>query len=239
VAEELFCALDRYDDWHTIDLGSLPNWSPYLEAFVSAAEKRGWGTTTEQEDVAPGVELPPSWDEYLAGLRKKDRHELRRKMRRLEAAGELEQRVFSTASDIDANFIEFVRLHKLSTPEKNEFLTPERESFFRTVTRYLAREGRVRMYFTSLSGVTVATSLCHEVEGRRFVYNSGYDPEYSRLAVGLLNHALFIKSSIAEGISYADFMRGDERYKYHLGARDRIISRLVIQRRQESGLLRE
>ena len=54
----------------------------------------------------------------------------------------------------------------------------------------------------------------------RFLYNSGYDPNFSELSVGLINHAYSIKLSIEQNIKIFDFMRGDERYKYHLGAED-------------------
>ena len=70
---------------------------------------------------------------------------------------------------------------------------------------------------------TVATSLAYKVGSTKYLYNSGYLPERSWLAVGLLNHAINILSSIEEGIEVYDFMRGDERYKYHLGAVDRHI----------------
>ena len=37
--------------------------------------------------VAARCDLPATWDEYLGTLSKKDRHELRRKLRRLESGG--------------------------------------------------------------------------------------------------------------------------------------------------------
>ncbi|MFW6174984.1 MAG: GNAT family N-acetyltransferase, partial [Chloroflexota bacterium] len=87
----------------------------------------------------------------------------------------------------------------------------------------LARAGMCRLYFLELDGKRVATSICFVYHGRNFIYNSGYDPEYRHLSVGLLNHALCIQSSIDEGLEYFDFMRGDESYKYHLGGSDRAV----------------
>ncbi len=54
----------------------------------------------------------------------------------------------------------------------------------------------------------------------RYLYNSGYDPKFSDLSVGLINHAYAIKLSIKQNIKFFDFMRGNERYKYHLGSVD-------------------
>ena len=62
------------------------------------------------------------------------------------------------------------------------------------------------------------------------LYNSGYDPAYARMSVGLLNKALTIQWAIASGKRVFDFLRGDERYKYELGAVDRWIYRLTVRR---------
>src|SRR5439155_24655911 len=52
-------------------------------ALFDEARRRGWSVALEPEDVAPRLALPTSWEAYLQGLTKKDRHELRRKLRRL------------------------------------------------------------------------------------------------------------------------------------------------------------
>ena len=51
----------------------------------------GWTLNVEREDVCPVVTLPDGvdMDGYLATLGKKERHEIRRKVRRAEAVGEI------------------------------------------------------------------------------------------------------------------------------------------------------
>lgn len=228
--EALVDAVSAMPEIKTISLQSLPGNSPTITQFREAAEKAGWNVEIEQEDVAPRMDLPATWDEFLAGLRKKDRHELRRKLRRLEAAGEVRQIELKTPEEIEAAMGDFMRLHRMSTPDKNEFMTPEREQFFTKIAIELAHENSTRLCFLEVDGEKMATSLsfvCREV---RYLYNSGYNPAQSRLSVGLLNHALAIKSSIEEGHRIFDFMRGDESYKYHLGGIDRQIFALTASR---------
>ncbi|MYA54255.1 MAG: hypothetical protein F4X89_12375, partial [Dehalococcoidia bacterium] len=67
----------------------LPASGPLRAALVAAAGRYGWTATEAQEAVTPAVELPESWDAYVAMLPKKHRHELRRKLRNLERAGEV------------------------------------------------------------------------------------------------------------------------------------------------------
>jgi CelD/BcsL family acetyltransferase involved in cellulose biosynthesis len=69
-----------------------------------------------------------------------------------------------------------------------------------------------------------------DYEGSYLLYNSGYDPGYSHLSVGLLNKALSIKDAVERGRESFEFLRGTERYKYDLGAQDRAIYRLTVHR---------
>ncbi len=204
-------------------LESLPEDSHTIHAVKDVAEKIGWEVHVWDEGVAPRIVLPTSVDEYYSSLTKKHRHELRRKLRRLHNAGDVEQIELTAPNDISARMSDFIDLHRGSSIDKQEFMTTERESFFREMAIKLAEKDITRLYFLTLNGETVATSLAFKVGTTKYLYNSGYDPDRSWLAVGLLNHAINILRSIEEGVTIYDFMRGDERYKYHLGAVDRRI----------------
>lgn len=219
--QSVVSAITEMDNIDTILLQSLPGNSPTITQFREAAEQAGWNVEIEQEDVAPRLELPESWDEYVSSLRKKDRHELRRKLRRLEAVGDVEQVELTDPAEIEAAMPDFMRLHRMSTPDKNEFMTEDREKFFSRIAVELAREDATSLCFLEVCGEREATSLSFVTGNVRYLYNSGYNPAQSRLSVGLLNHALAIRSSIEQGHRVFDFMRGNESYKYHLGGIDR------------------
>jgi CelD/BcsL family acetyltransferase involved in cellulose biosynthesis len=214
----------------SILLQSLPGNSPTITQFREAAEARGWSVGIEQEDVAPRLELPETWDEYVSGLRKKDRHELRRKLRRLEAAGDIRHIELTSADDVAAAMPEFMRLHRMSSSDKSEFMTAQREQFFCKIAVEMAKEGLTQLCFLEVDGIREATSLSFVASDVRYLYNSGYNPAQSKLSVGLLNHALAIKSSIESGHRVFDFMRGNESYKYHLGGIDREVFALTATR---------
>jgi CelD/BcsL family acetyltransferase involved in cellulose biosynthesis len=223
-------AVSEIPEINSILLQSLPGNSPTITQFREAAEARGWSVGIEQEDVAPRVELPATWDEYVSSLRKKDRHELRRKLRRLEAAGDIRHVELTSAEDVAAGMPDFMRLHRMSSPDKNEFMTAQREQFFNKIAVEMAKEDLTRLCFLEVDGVREATSLSFVASNVRYLYNSGYNPAQSKLSVGLLNHAMAIKSSIAAGHRVFDFMRGNESYKYHLGGIDRQVFALTATR---------
>jgi CelD/BcsL family acetyltransferase involved in cellulose biosynthesis len=217
------------EPWRTMDLRSVPAFSPAIEFLPDALRAIGCTVEIEEEDVVPGMDLPESWDEYLAGLRKKDRHELRRKLRRLEAAGDVRV-VEADPNNLDAEFDVFRDLMSESREEKRDFMLPERQAFFRRMIEWTQQAGFLRLFFLELNGERVATTLSFDYDGRRLLYNSGYRLQHGRLSVGLMLKALCINDAIERGLTYFDFLRGPEPYKYHLGGQNVGLRRILARR---------
>ena len=229
--KNLLQSLYDENDISALVLESLPEDSHTIHAVKEVAGEIGWELHIWDEGVAPRISLPSSVDEYFSSLTKKHRHELRRKLRRLHNAGEVEQIELKSPDDVANRIGDFIDLHRGSSIDKQEFMTAERENFFREIAVKLAEMDQTRLNFLNLNGESVATSLAFKVGSTKYLYNSGYEPERAWLAVGLLNHAINILASIDEGIKVYDFMRGDERYKYHLGAVDRRIFTVRLDKR--------
>ncbi len=229
-----FCAglLDRLEpmEWETIDLASIPEASATLKVLPTVAREKGYAVVVEEEDKAPVKLLPGSWDDYLGGLNKKQRHEIRRKKRRLESTGTFRQYKCQGIDDIRDGMVDFLRLLRASSPDKARFMTPAREAFFLDVAEELAPRDQFALSFLELNGVRVASCINFDYANAYFLYNSGYDPSYSQLSVGLLNKAFAVEEAIRAGRGRFEFLRGTERYKYDLGATDRAVYRLVIRR---------
>lgn len=218
------------DGRQLIDMRGLRSSSPTVEG-VAIANEYGYALEREEEALAPWVCLPSSWDEYLASLSKKDRHELRRKLRRVEGAGKLELRVVTDAAEAASSLDTLFHLMRISSHHKEEFLArPGMEAFFRDTTFAMASEGMVRFYFLILDGQCVASVLNFDLAGRLYMYNSGYDPALSHYAVGLMSKALLLKDAIENGRGCVDFLRGDESYKYDLGGKDEQVWRAVLRK---------
>ena len=217
-------------NWHTLDLRSIPSGSPTLDNMAAIAREKEYGLEVTREDVTMGTELPNSWERYLSGLKKKDRHELRRKLRRLERSGEARQYACTDPDSLSGCMGDFFRLLRASRHDKAEFLTPERERFFQKAAHELAKKGQLKLYFLELDGVRVASALCFDYLDSLLLYNSGYDPAYSSLSVGLINKALCLKEAIEDGKQFFDFLRGSEPYKYDLGGKEQALCHMIIRR---------
>ncbi len=183
------------------------------------------GRTLKVQEVAPYIDLPESWEEYLLSLERKHRKELRRKIRRLEEKDSFYQ---CTNETVRRDFEEFVRLHRLSDPAKNKFMSQKMKEFFWEVKTSSFPGWQSHLCFLKIDEKCVASVMTFESDEEVWLYNSGYDPEYAYYSVGLLLKSYKIKRAIEEGKKKYDFLRGGERYKYELGGKDLQLYKLVL-----------
>ncbi len=180
-------------------------------------------------DVAPYLDLPKTWEEYLLNLGRKERHELRRKLRRLEEHGYTIEQVANVAQVGQVETIrEFISLHKTSTVEKDRFMTNQMEGFFTKVAYNSGSKNLVDLTFMRFGQQKVAATFSFVWKDEYWLYNSGFDRAYDSLAVGFLLKALTIKMAIEKGFKRYSFLRGNERYKYDLGGKDEKLYKVQI-----------
>jgi len=178
----------------------------------------------KKQEVAPYIVVPSDWEAYLRMLSGKERHELQRKIRRLESQNAFH---FCSHETIASDFETFIELHRLSDPHKKKFMSEEMKQFFWKSVSVDKEDYRVDFCFFEIDHKQVASVMSFIGKGRVLAYNSGFDPGYTYYSVGFLLHAYLIKKSIKEKLVVHDFLRGNERYKYDLGAKDMQLYRLV------------
>jgi CelD/BcsL family acetyltransferase involved in cellulose biosynthesis len=189
------------------------------EELVPAARRLGWPVDFEPADTAMELDLPASWEAYLETLPAKPRHELKRKLRRLEGAGSFRLRRARTPEESERALSEFLRLFRSGRPDKARFMTPRMARFFAALAAELLREERLDLWALEVNGEAASVAFCFRHGRRVLLYNNAYDERFRPLSAGLLVKALSIRESIAAGFAVYDFLRGRERYKRHLGGR--------------------
>ncbi|MGD8626716.1 MAG: GNAT family N-acetyltransferase, partial [Anaerolineae bacterium] len=180
------------------------------------------------EDVCPIVALPDTWDAYLMSLDKKQRHEVRRKLRKAKGSG-AEFYIVGAEHDLQAEMEAFIDLHQASAPEKDAFMDPQMQGFFLEVAQVLQDQGWLQLAFVEIRGEKSASLLNFDYGNSILVYNSGYDPmKFRHLSPGIVVTARSIEQAISLGRDKFDFLRGDEEYKYRFGAQDTEVRRLLL-----------
>jgi CelD/BcsL family acetyltransferase involved in cellulose biosynthesis len=211
--------------WSVLDWHNLPENSPTLPLLKAEAGRRGWAYSQERTYPAPSIQLAGDFDAYLAGIDKKQRHEVRRKMRRAEeSASNVRWYVVEDGTSLDAEVDAFLEL-MAGDAGKARFLTPLMREQLHLICRAAFENGWLQLAFLEADGQKAAAYLDFDYSNRIWVYNSGLNPRFQELSVGwvLLGHLL--KWANENQRAEFDFMRGQEDYKYRFGAVDRFVMR--------------
>jgi len=203
-----------------LDLRPVRPDSTVLTNLVDIIKKRGGEVLCQPEDVSFEMDLPVTWEAYLESLTTKQRHEVRRKLRRLLEAGKIDYRCLKTGEGLAGFMDTFLKLFVISRADKADFMTPRMESFFRSMAEAMAQISLLRAGVLELDTRPVAMILGFDYNDVIYLYNSAFDPQYEALSVGLLSKVLCIKASIEEGKKRFDFLKGNEVYKHHLGGQE-------------------
>jgi CelD/BcsL family acetyltransferase involved in cellulose biosynthesis len=197
------------------DLHAVPGRSPTVTLLPQLAAACGLSASVTVEERCPVLILPSSWDEYLASLSGKHRHELARKMRRLEReAPEARPTCASHLADVENRLGDFFDLHRRSRVGKARFMDVRMEAFFRRVTTALVEHGGARLWFLDTASGPIASFITLEWDDTVGLYNSGFHPDRAALSPGVVLLGHLIRDAIGRGKRRFDFLRGEERYKY-------------------------
>ena len=209
----------RLGDQESFSFDSLP--ASARDLFCSALDSMDLAYLAEEHTTSAVLDLPDSFDAYLASLSKKERHEMRRKQRRYESV--VGPTLFKRETENGGLFEQFVLLHRRSPGSKGQFMTPDKEAYFKSL---LELPGWAIDALVDESGAMMAAGFGYFDETGYYLYNSTYDPAHSEASPGMVLLGLLIELNIERRSPVFDFLKGDEHYKYRLGAQPRSLYRV-------------
>jgi len=225
-----FLASDQALTWSRLDWYNLLDDSPSLTALEAESANRGWDFTSEPFRPALFVPLPGDFEEYLMNIDKKQRHEIRRKMRRAEGDfREVRWYIVEDESTLDAEIDDLLAL-MANDHQKEDFLTEVMRTQMRTSVHAAFKAGWLQLAFMEVDGHKAAGYLNFDYGNRIWVYNSGLDFDYGDLSPGWVLLGYLLQWANENGRSEFDFMRGDEDYKAKFGGLKRDVMRVIIER---------
>lgn len=227
---------ENRDAYDRINLCNIQEASPTLALLPDNLQANGFSVETELQEVCPVIDLPDSWEAYLERLDKKQRHEIRRKIRRAESEASLEWHVVDETCEIHEEVGKFLKLMRASHPEKAKFLDDAKNTaFFTSIVPLIYQCGWLKMSFLVVNGTPSAAYCDFDYNDRILVYNSGLLPqENAHLSTGIVLLSYNIRDAIERQRDVFDFLRGNETYKYRMGAVDTKVFKLKAQLEQAS-----
>ncbi len=215
---------------HLLDWYNILEDSPTLPAMQQVAENLGWKYTQEPLQHCPYIPLPGDWEKYICSIDKKQRHEIRRKMRRAEEYYQpVRWYITGAGADIDQEMEAFINL-MAHDPDKSKFLTPAMRQQMKSIARESYQCGCLQLAFIEVNGEKAAGYLNFDYLNHIWVYNSGIDFRFSELSPGWVLLGYLLQWANENKRQSFDFMRGDEQYKYRFGAIDRRVMRLTLRK---------
>ena len=219
VASALVDWLIRTDTaWDEFDAHNMPVPFGFAELLVDHVDRRGLEFRLDQEETSAVLLLPADWSGYLGRLRSKERHELKRKRRRIGREHPDARLRTATEETLEIDLKTFVEMHRGAHGHKGHFMSPDVAGFFERVGRAFSSLGWLRLDFLEVGDRAVASAFSFELDDRLYLYNSAYEPDAARLSPGLILVSFLLESAFERGLTAFDFLRGPERYKYQLGA---------------------
>ena len=230
--------------WDVVDLRRVRESDPALpilaDAFLGSAAESSWEVIVEPEDVCPVLTLPEDggWDAYLATLGRKERHEIRRKVRRAEAAGPL---TFTLVDPTPEAVDRFIALHQERWGEEGLFPATaggqRSRRFLHRLAELESAEGdarRLQIGQLSVGDRPIFSAVGFDDGATCYFYNAGTSRDARELSPGVTGTAAYLRDRLEAGRRRFDFLRGDEPYKYQWGAADEAIYRLLVVRREQA-----
>jgi CelD/BcsL family acetyltransferase involved in cellulose biosynthesis len=221
VARALRRAMAGSKDWDVLAGDLLPaseGWSALLGGKIV-------GTA-----ASPVVEFDGSrdWDDFLATLSPRLRHEIRHDERKLAREHRISYRLANDRARLDADLETLFALHASRWPG-SAFSTRHREFHCAFAHRAFER-GWLRLWFLEVDERPAAAWYGFRFGGVESHYQGGRDPDWRRSSVGLVVLAHSLRESLRDGTREYRFLRGSESYKYRIASRDPGLEDVLVTR---------
>ena len=222
----LAAVLARADGADTCSLPDLPQCS----ALSRSAVPGGWQAAWSQGAACPVLALSGPLDTLLP---KPTLRKLRMNRNRAARAGGTVIEA-ATPETVAPMLADLVRLHQsrwTAGGQPGVFADPAVARFHIEAAPLLLQAGLLRLHVLRVQGAVAAA--CYALlpaQDRILFYLTGFDAAHAALSPGTLLLAAMLEQAIAEGRREADFLRGNEAYKYAWGGVDRHSTKLRIVR---------
>ncbi|MEM8948805.1 MAG: GNAT family N-acetyltransferase [Pseudomonadota bacterium] len=209
--------LSLKDEWDIAILDDLDPDSPMIKALSARLG--------DQVTLKPGarisfVELPETFDGYLAKLSSNRRWKLRRGRKKLHEHKPYRFHVVASQQELDLYYPELVRLHHERWEHRSDdfgFSTEGYVDCHRAVMAAMLDQDCLRlMLLIGEDGVVMASNYCYRWRGGFYFFQGGFAKDFERFRIGevLMGHA--IEQAISEGMRIFDMLRGEHDYKKSL-----------------------
>jgi CelD/BcsL family acetyltransferase involved in cellulose biosynthesis len=209
------------DRWDSLELSGVATGDPAVDKLADYLLHGGCAVYRRQGIACWRIDLPGDWEEYLAGLSKSHRKQVRRLDRRFTEAKEAVLRTAGSPDEVAFGMKVLVDLHqrrRRSLGEPGCFADERFSAFLHEAASRLWEADALRLHWIELHGKPIAAEFHLAGKDGAYAYQAGVDPDALDDEPGRLITVATLRQAIEEGLRWFDFLRGDEPYKAHFRA---------------------
>lgn len=219
IAHWLTCHASQ--NWDFIQFDAVDEGESPIVQMLRKLESNGFAMHQRATTGCWHVDLPRTWEEYLAVLSKNHRKRCRRWMRNYFECRRAEVTISSMDSVESAweEISDLNRQRREHVGDRSAFLDERFLAFHRSVLPRLLEQGHAELRQLRVDGEPVAAEYLLLDGSTMYCYQSGLRPVDSPDGYGNLSILALFRDAIERGCSRIDFLRGDEDYKSHWNAK--------------------
>ncbi len=198
--------------WDVILLRNVAEQAPNLGRFAAACQRLGWAVRWRSLWSCPYLDLPDTWEGYLATLSPNRRQVLGRKERKLGREHTVEVVDYRGAT-FPEGWDVLRWLHQLRWGGPGAFGALGFDRLHRRFAELLGETGRVWLTSLNVDGAPAAAWYGFGNGDTMCYYQGGWHPQWEHASVGTVLMAKMIRRAIDHRLRRFDFLRGDEPYK--------------------------
>lgn len=204
--------------WDLLEFSALDETDAASQRLLDELADRDCMISRTPTDRCWTIDLPATWDEFLALQSKSHRKQLRQLERRVLESPRAAWRLVASSGEFGDAWSTLVDLHQRrrnSLGEPGCFASPTWAAFHWDVAQQLLVDGRLRLSTLQLDGQPIAAEYHFASAQTTYAYQGGVDPNRLADEPGQLSTICSLQRAIAEGHAKFDLLRGDEPYKAH------------------------
>lgn len=195
--------------WDVLHFGALLVDTPTTAGLRALARERGWRLLSEPGERSPYLRLEGDWASVLGAKSQKTRYTLRRKERRLHAAGRFEEHWYTHAEQTEDLLRAMLHVEERSWKVHAGMAIsrrPQEIRYYERLLPLLARLDALRANTLILDGAPIAYSLCYRWRARWAQMKTSFDDAFRQLSPGSVVNLYAIRRACEEGDREFDFL---------------------------------
>lgn len=182
---------------------------------------------TEVQDFLRGceyVQLPETWEEYLASISKSMRENIPYYQKKLQKEGVDYKVEFAPAEKIGRAVDDLIRLHKKRTytdpslQHVDYFGDLRQQKLLRVAVTRMVRSGEAQLATLSSNGKVIAAQVFLLNRNMMLAHYSGFDPAWSKFSPLFVLQTEVIRDAIGNGTRMLNLLRGNASWQRRWGA---------------------